>query len=166
MTPLATAFLVFLAGQRLGELALARRNTTRLLEQGAREVAAAHYPLIVALHAAWIVALVLLGWSHPVHVGWLAVFAVLQVFRVWILATLGRRWTTRIIVIDEPLVRSGPFRWMDHPNYALVSVEIVVAPLVLGLPWVALVFGLLNLAVLSQRIRAEEAALSPLRARA
>lgn len=113
--PEAVRFLVFLIVQRLGELALARSNTRRLLARGAPEVAAAHYPLIVALHTAWVVALVIWGWDRPVHLGWLAVFAALQLFRVWILASLGRRWTTRIIVLDEPLVARGPFRFLRIP---------------------------------------------------
>lgn len=161
--PEAVRFLVFLIVQRLGELALARSNTRRLLARGAREVAAAHYPLIVALHTAWVVALVIWGWDRPVHLGWLAVFAALQLFRVWILASLGRRWTTRIIVLDEPLVARGPFRFLRHPNYTLVVAEIAVAPLVLGLPWVAVVFSVLNAAVLTLRIRAENAVLAHLR---
>lgn len=161
--PEAVRFLVFLIVQRLGELALARSNTRRLLARGAREVAAAHYPLIVALHTAWVVALVIWGWDRPVHLGWLAVFAALQLFRVWILASLGRRWTTRIIVLDEPLVARGPFRFLRHPNYTLVVAEIAVAPLMLGLPWVAVVFSVLNAAVLTLRIRAENAVLAHLR---
>ena len=159
----ALAFLAFLIAQRLGELVLARRNTAALLARGAVEHAPGHYPLIVALHTAWIVALVVFGWNNPLHLGWLSVFALLQVFRVWILASLGPRWTTRIIVLDEPLVARGPFRLMRHPNYALVVAEIAVAPLVLGLPWVALVFSILNAAMLTVRIRAENAALSHLR---
>ena len=154
-------FLGFLILQRLSELLIARRNTARLLAGGAREVAPEHYPLIVALHAAWITALVVFGWGASVNLVWLAVFAVLQAFRVWILATLGGRWTTRIIVTDTPLVARGPFRFIDHPNYALVVAEIAVAPLVLGLWWVALVFTVLNGIVLSIRIRAEDAALRP-----
>lgn len=159
----ALAFLAFLIVQRLAELALARRNTAALLARGAVEHAAGHYPLIVALHGAWILTLVALGWNAPLHLGWLGVFVLLQVFRVWILASLGARWTTRIIVLNAPLVARGPFRLMRHPNYALVVAEIAVAPLVLGLPWVALVFSILNAAMLTVRIRAENAALAHLR---
>lgn len=155
----AAIFLAFIVGQRLVELAVARRNTARLMARGAREEGAAHYPYMVALHSAWVTALVLLGWDEPVHLGWLAAYAVLQAFRVWILATLGGRWTTRIIVTDEPLVARGPFALMRHPNYALVVAEIAVAPLVLGLVWVAVVFSALNAAMLFVRVRAEDAAL-------
>ena len=156
----AVAFLLFLAAQRLGELALARRNTARLLARGAVEHGAGHYPAIVALHASWFGALALWGWDEPLRLGWLAVFAVLQVLRAWVLATLGERWTTRIVVTPDPPVSGGPFRFLPHPNYAVVMAEIAVAPLVLGLPWVALVFGALNLALLLLvRIPAEDRAL-------
>lgn len=159
----ATLFLGFIIAQRLGELWLAKRNTAALLARGATEVAAGHYPLIVALHTLWILCLVWFGWSEPVNIGWLLVFVVLQGFRLWILGTLGPRWTTRIIVLDEPLVARGPFRLMRHPNYALVVAEIAVAPLVLGLWWVAIIFSILNGIVLFIRIRAENAALAHLR---
>ena len=160
MTVGAGLFLAFLVLQRLAELALSRRNTRALMAEGAREVAPGHYPLIVALHAAWITALVVLGHDAQLQIGWLVIFAVLQLFRLWILRTLGRRWTTRIIVTDTPLVAYGPYRWIAHPNYLLVVCEIAVAPLVLGLGWVAVVFSVLNAAVLSIRIRAENAALA------
>nr|WP_214650089.1 isoprenylcysteine carboxylmethyltransferase family protein [Palleronia pontilimi] len=160
----AALFLGFLVVQRLSELVLARRNTRRLLAQGAREVAPEHYKLIVALHAAWLGALALFGHDAAVQPGWLAVFVVLQGVRLWILGSLGRRWTTRIIVLDEPLVARGPYRFVKHPNYALVVAEIAVAPLVLGLVWVAVIFSILNAGVLAIRIRAEDDALKSLRA--
>ncbi len=116
---------------------------------------------MVALHSAWVLCLLIFGYSQDIHPGWLALYAVLQVFRVWILGTLGARWTTRIIVIDEPLVVKGPFRFIPHPNYTLVVFEIFVAPMVLGLTWVALVFSVLNAAMLYHRINVEDAALRP-----
>jgi methyltransferase len=155
----ALVFLAFLVLQRLSELGLARRNTARLLGEGAREVAPGHYPLIVALHTAWLIALAAWGWDEPLSAFWLGIFVVLQGLRVWVLATLGRRWTTRIIVTDAPLVRAGPFRFLRHPNYTVVVAEIFVAPMVLGLVWVAVAFSLLNAAVLAVRIRAENRAL-------
>ena len=160
----AILFLGFVLFQRLGELVLARRNTARLMARGAVEHGAGHYPAIVALHAAWLATLVCFGWDQPLHLGWLAVFTVLQALRIWVLVTLGPRWTTRIVVIDEPLVLRGPFRFLPHPNYAVVIAEIAVTPLVLGLPWVALVFSVLNAALLfGVRIPAENRALAPLR---
>ncbi|MDQ1901614.1 isoprenylcysteine carboxylmethyltransferase family protein [Paracoccus sp. WLY502] len=100
-----------------------------------------------------------LGWPNPVHLGWLAAFAVLQVLRLWVLLSLGSRWTTRIIVLDEPLVARGPYRWVSHPNYLVVIAEIAVAPMVLGLWPVAAVFTILNALVLRVRIREEARAL-------
>lgn len=161
MTLGAALFLSFLVVQRLAELALARRNTARLLAQGAREVAPEHYPLIVALHTGWLLCLAAFGYDAAIHPVWLVVFVVLQAIRLWILVSLGGRWTTRIIVTDTPLVARGPYRWINHPNYLLVVAEIAVAPLVLGLGWVALVFSALNAAVLAIRIRAEDRALRP-----
>lgn len=154
-------FLAFIVIQRLGELVIAKRNTAALLARGAHEVGAAHYPVMVALHSAWVLCLLIFGYSQEIHLGWLALYAVLQVLRVWILGTLGRRWTTRIIVIDEPLVAKGPFRFIPHPNYTLVVFEIFVAPMVLGLVWVALLFSLLNAAMLYHRIGVEDGALRP-----
>lgn len=155
----ALAFIAFLLLQRGAELVLARYNTRRLLARGAVEHGAGHYPLVVLLHAMWLLAIATLGWSNPVHLGWLAAFAALQLLRVWVLASLGPRWTTRIIVLDEPLVARGPYRWLPHPNYAVVIAEIIVAPMVLGLWQVAGIFTLLNAAVLTIRIRAEGRAL-------
>ena len=157
--PAALAFMAFLLLQRGGELLLARRNTSRLLARGAVEHGAGHYPLMVAMHAAWLLAICALGWSNPVSAGWLAAFVLLQLLRVWVLATLGERWTTRIIVLDAPLVAKGPYRFMAHPNYAVVVAEIVVAPMVLGLWQVALVFTVLNAAMLRVRIGTEAQAL-------
>ncbi|MCX8224580.1 MAG: hypothetical protein OTI35_00785 [Sulfitobacter sp.] len=154
-------FLAFIVVQRLGELVIAKRNTAALLARGAHEVGAAHYPVMVALHSAWVLCLLIFGFSQEIHLGWLALYAVFQVFRVWILDTLGRRWTTRIIVIDEPLVAKGPFRFIPHPNYTLVVFEIFAAPMVLGLVWVALLFSVLNAAMLYHRIGVEDGALRP-----
>lgn len=162
MTPWwpSAAFIAFLIAQRLAELRLARRNTARALAAGAREHGAAHYPLIVALHASWLASIAVFGLGQPVQPGWLALFLLLQGLRLWVLATLGDRWTTRIIVWPgRPLVRRGPYRWLAHPNYAVVVAEIAVAPMVLGLGWVAVVFSVLNAAVLAVRIRAENRAL-------
>ena len=154
-------FLAFIVVQRLGELVIAKRNTATLLARGAHEAGAAHYPVMVALHSAWVLCLLIFGYSQDIHLGWLALYAVFQVFRVWIIGTLGRRWTTRIIVIDEPLVAKGPFRFIPHPNYTLVVFEVFVAPMVLGLIWVAFLFSALNAAMLYHRIRVEDGALRP-----
>jgi methyltransferase len=158
---MTVAILLFVTLQRLGELVLARRNTARLLAREAYEVAPGHYPLIVLLHAAWLLGLWWLAFDAPVSWSWLAAFVVLQGLRVWVLLTLGERWTTRIIVLPgAPLVSGGPYRLLSHPNYAVVVAEIAVLPLVFGLTSYALVFSLLNAIVLAIRIRAENAALA------
>lgn len=155
------AFLAFLCLQRLSELVIAQRNTARLLAKGGREAGASHYPLIVALHTAWLVGLAYFSWGEPVNWWFVALYAVLQVFRVWILISLGARWTTRIIVLPEaPLVARGPYRFVRHPNYLLVACEIACAPAIFGLWIFAAVFSVLNAAVLYLRISVENKALS------
>ena len=160
---LAGLILGLVTLQRLGELLLARRNTGRLLAQGAHEVAADHYPLIVALHGAWLAGLWYFAFyeaAGSVSWTWLGVFVILQALRVWVIATLGPRWTTRIIVLPgAPLVASGPYRFVSHPNYCVVAAEILVLPLVFDLLWYGIVFSILNAVVLWIRIRAEAAAL-------
>ncbi|MGN6589849.1 MAG: isoprenylcysteine carboxyl methyltransferase family protein [Sphingomicrobium sp.] len=146
--------------QRVGELWLSNRNTRRLLAQGAHEHAPEHYPLIVVLHAAWLIALWLLALSRTIDPFWLGLFVVIELARIWTLASLGERWTTRIIVLPgTPLVRRGPYRWINHPNYWIVIAEIAVLPLVFGLWWVSLLFSLLNAALLIVRIHQENRAL-------
>lgn len=154
------ALLAFITVERIGELWLSRRNTRRLLSQGAQEHGSGHYPLIVAVHALWLGALWWLARSRPIDGFWLALFVLLELARLWVLTTLGPRWTTRIIVLpDAPLVTSGPYRFVNHPNYWVVIGEIAVLPLVFGLWQVALLFSILNAAVLAVRIQAENRAL-------
>ncbi len=157
---LSIVVLVLVTVQRLGELVLANRNTARLKARGAHEVGASHYPLIVLLHAAWLGGLWLLAWNRPVSLPWLALFIVLQGLRVWVISSLGGRWTTRILILPgAPLVRKGPYRFISHPNYVVVASEIAALPLAFGLPIFALVFSALNAGVLFIRIREEARAL-------
>lgn len=156
-------FLILLAVtcQRLGELWLSNRNTRRLLAQGAREHAPGHYPLIVALHSTWLAVLWVLAPLRTVDVFWLSFFILIEIARIWVLASLGPRWTTRILVLPGArLVRHGPYRFLNHPNYLVVMAEIAVLPLVFGLWQTALIFSLLNSAILAVRVRAENRALS------
>jgi methyltransferase len=157
---LGIVILALVTLQRIGELWLSNRNTRRLLAQGAHEVGARHYPLIVGVHFWWLALLWWLAPDRPIAWSWLAIFVLLQIARLWVLATLGPRWTTRIIVVPgAPLVRRGPYRWVNHPNYLVVIGEIAVLPLVFGLWPVALIFTVLNAAVLWIRIRDEDRAL-------
>jgi methyltransferase len=153
--------LAFVTVQRFAELALARRNTQRLRAVGAVEYGRAHYIAIVALHAVWLAGLWGLGYDRPVDRVFLVGFGVLQAARIWVIASLGRRWTTRIMVLaGETMVRRGPYRLIRHPNYLIVMLEIAVVPLALGLPLYAAVFFALNVLALRVRIRAENAALA------
>lgn len=155
------AILALVTLERLIELPIARANTKRLMEAGGHEVAPGHYPLIVALHAAWLAALWWLAPTQHIRPLWLALFFLIEFGRLWVLASLGERWTTRIIVVPgEMLVRSGPYRFVEHPNYLVVIGEILVLPLAFGLWRTALIFSLLNAVVLTIRIREENRALS------
>ncbi len=158
--------LALVACQRLAELVLARRNTRRLLARGGVEVGAGHYPLMVALHAGWLLAMALLiAPSTPLSVPLLTLYGLLQLARLWVQATLGRYWTTRIVIVaDAPLIQGGPYRFLRHPNYAVVVAEVAVLPLVFGAWEIAALFSALNLALLRHRIHIEEAALAPRRA--
>ncbi|HVC52054.1 MAG TPA: isoprenylcysteine carboxylmethyltransferase family protein [Stellaceae bacterium] len=156
------AVLAAVAVQRGGELALAEANTRRLRACGAHEVDPGGYKWFVLLHAGWLVALAATvpPSASPVW-PWLAVYAALQLGRVWVIATLGRRWTTRVIVLPgAPLMQGGPYRLLRHPNYAIVAGEIAVLPLAFGAVGVALSFSLGNLLLTVRRIMIEDQALA------
>jgi methyltransferase len=150
--------LALVALARLLELGLARRNTRRLLAAGAIEAGRGHYPLIVAVHAAWFLALLLfVPPSRAPQWPWLGLFLLLQPLRIWVIATLGRLWTTRVVSLPQAaLVRAGPYRFLRHPNYLIVELELISFPLAFGAPIIAFAFGLTNALVLSWRIRIED----------
>jgi methyltransferase len=158
--------LGLVAVQRGIELVYASRNTRRLLAAGGVEIGARHYPLFVLLHASWLVAMAVVIPAQTLPNWWLlGLFAVLQALRVWVVRTLGPYWTTRIITVpNAPLVRGGPYRFFRHPNYLVVVGEIAVLPLAFGAVWIALIFSLLNAALLVLRTRVEENALTTRRA--
>jgi methyltransferase len=158
-------FVALIAAQRLLELHISREHENALRAKGAYERGAAHYPLIVALHAAWLLTMLLEGWLRgtelsPLWPLWVALFLGGQALRYWAILSLGERWTTRIMVLPgASLIGRGPYKFLPHPNYLAVVLEIFAAPLVFGAWITAGVFTLLNAGVLLVRIRAEELAL-------
>jgi methyltransferase len=152
--------VTLVAAQRLAELVWARRNTRRLLARDGIEYGSAHYPLIVALHAAWLAAMVLfIPVDRTPYSAAIALYLLLQPLRYWTMTSLGEYWTTRIIVVPgaEP-VRRGPYRFLSHPNYTIVALEIPLLPAAFGAWKMAAVFGVINVALLAYRIRVEQAA--------
>ncbi len=160
------AILIYVVLQRLMELFVSHRNTKQLLARGAHEAGASHYPVMIAMHVSWIVAIV--GWvlwtSPPVQSIFFLLFVLVQGLRMWTMMSLGPYWTTRIITLPRaPLVMAGPYKYLRHPNYVVVVLEIALLPLVYGAWHIAAVFSVLNAAMLWVRIRAENAALKPRR---
>ncbi|HWM90472.1 MAG TPA: isoprenylcysteine carboxylmethyltransferase family protein [Thermoanaerobaculia bacterium] len=166
---LYTALVVLAAVGRLLELRIANRNRRLLLARGGIEVAPGHYPWMVALHTAWLISCPLEVWllGRP-FIPWLAavslaLFLGAFALRYWVISTLGERWTTRIVCLPGvPPITGGPYRWLRHPNYLAVVLEIVSLPLVHTAWLTALVFSLLDGILLRVRIRAEEEGLSRL----
>jgi methyltransferase len=157
--------LALVALQRLAELIHARRNTAWLRRHGAVEADAVGYPLYVLLHTAWLMSLALLVPAATQPNWWLiGLFGLLQLGRIWVIASLGRYWTTRIITLpDAPLMRTGPYRYLKHPNYLLVIAEVAVLPLAFGAVEIAAIFSSLNLILIARRVRLEERVLAPRR---
>ena len=165
--PLVTA--VALVGlQRLVELLLSRGHERLLRARGAVERGRGHYPLIVALHALWLLSTLVEGllrgpdppayWPVP-----LALFMLVQPLRYWVIFSLGEYWNTRILdVPGTKLVRLGPYRYLRHPNYLVVAAEIFTFPLIFGAWITAVVFSALNAALLYVRIKSENRALAEL----
>jgi methyltransferase len=154
---LAVAIVLLVAVQRLAELIHGERNARRLLAQGAVEAGAGHYPILVLVHAGGLMALLIVASRAPA-IDWrlLGLYGLLQVGRFWVLASLGRYWTTRLISLPgAPLVRRGPYRFLRHPNYLIVVTEVAVLPLAFGAWRTAVVFSVLNAALLAWRVRIE-----------
>ena len=155
--------LALVTAQRIGELFLDRSNTAALLLQGGEEDGAEHYKFFLILHSAWLVSLLIWVVSTGAEPNWLllGLYILLQAGRLWVLRTLGRYWTTRIITVPSaPIVMSGPYRFVRHPNYVVVVCEIALLPLVFDGWEIALVFSVLNAALLHVRIRTEDSVLA------
>lgn len=160
----------FVVLQRLLEVLYARSNEIAMRRQGAIEVGAGHYKWIVLLHILFFLSLVLEVWTMEwgFGSGWqvfLIIFAIAQILRVWVLASLGRFWNTKILILPgAEKVKKGPYRWLPHPNYIVVALEIAALPLIFGAWRTALIFSILNaLLLLLVRIPAEEKALQQLK---
>ena len=163
MQTAAILLIGYIVAQRVGELAWSNRNTRRLLADGAIEVGAGHYPILVLMHAAWLISLIvwLAFTDSDINWLWLIIFAGLQGGRLWVLLSLGRYWTTRIITMPgTPLVRRGPYRFLRHPNYLVVIGEIAVVPLIFNAWPIAVGFSVFNLLILRRRIAIEDTALA------
>ncbi len=162
---LLAGFLICHVVQRLSELYISSRNTRALLARGAVEHGQRHYPWIVVMHVLFPIALtaeVLLLRTGPGALGllWLALWLAAQLLRWSTMQALGERWTTRVLVLPGvPLVTSGPYRWLRHPNYVAVVIELLAAPLMFGAWRTALLFSAANALALTVRIRCEERAL-------
>jgi methyltransferase len=154
--------------QRLAELAYSRRNERRLKAEGGVEHGAGHYPVIAGLHLAWLISMLLeVPADAPVRWPFLIAFLALQGLRAWVMTSLGRHWTTRVIVVPgRPLVRVGPYRYLKHPNYLVVAGEIALLPLAFGAWRIAVVYSVLNALLLWHRIRVENRALASVSAAA
>ena len=166
-------FIGLLVAERLLELVLSTRNARRVLALGGKELGQRHFRVMTVLHTAFLVACVaeavLLQRAFPGTLGWvaLAIALLAQALRYWAIVTLGHRWNTRIIVLPgaEP-VTTGPYRFMRHPNYLAVILELFAVPLIHGAYLASLTFTAANAAMLLVRIRAEEQALGVEYARA
>ncbi len=147
---------------RAAELVYARHNTKLLLADGAEEFGSRHYPLFVILHGGWLLALLFgVEGTTEVNIPILGVFGLLLFGRLWVILTLGPYWTTRIISSTEfPLIRNGPYRLLRHPNYWIVTGEVFVLPVSFGAWQIAILFSILNAALLLWRIRVENEALA------
>jgi methyltransferase len=161
MTPAQWAALI-VGIQRLCEIRLSRRNANRLIAEGGREIGTGHYPILVAVHAAWLAAIAfLIPAGSPVHWPVILAYLVVQAGRYWVVATLGRHWTFKVIDMPAaPLVRRGPYRWLRHPNYVVVMLEVALLPLAFGAWEIAAVFSAAHLAVLAWRLRGENASIA------
>lgn len=164
-----TLLVAAVALERVAELVVSKRNAAWSLERGGVETGRRHYLVMVVLHTGLLVGVLAEVWlRRPEFVPWLgysmlALVVASQALRWWCIAALGRRWNTRVIVVPGmPPVTRGPYRWLRHPNYVAVVVEGFALPLVHSAWITAVVFTVANAALLTVRIRVEDAALASL----
>jgi methyltransferase len=156
----AVALLAWVTLERVGELVWGNQNARRLLASGGVEFGRKHYAGLAVLNLAWLAVLWLWGYDRPVRPTFVIIFVLLQCGRLWVLMSLGRRWTTRIIVLPgASLVAGGPYRVLKHPAYIIGTAEMAVVPLALGMPIWAALFFVFTVIGLPIRIRAENRAL-------
>jgi methyltransferase len=154
--------LIAVAAQRLGELIYSNRNTKRLLAKGGAEVGKGHYPILISIHTGWIIAMAIMA-PPDNRIIWtfLGLYGVVQIGRYWVLHTLGPYWSTRVIDLpNAPLIHQGPYRWIRHPNYVVVVLEIAILPAALQLWEIAIIFSILNAGILIWRIKIENQVLA------
>lgn len=168
MNPFLLVLFMFVIIQRFVELIIAKRNEKWMKRRGAIEVGIAHYKWFVIVHGLFFVCL-FVEWLYQQPLtsvnGWLfSLFAALQVGRLWCIMSLGRYWNTKIIYLPGvPLVKKGPYKYMKHPNYLIVGLELVILPLLFQAYWCAIIFPLLHLLLLRIRIPIENKALLELK---
>jgi len=162
-----TFFILFVILLRIGELILSKRNESWLLKQGAIEYGQKHYPFMIALHVLFIVSMII---EYPTkqietfNLFLLVFYLLLLVFKVWIIVSLGKFWNTKIYHIPNcPLIKNGPYKYFKHPNYMVVIIEIAIIPMVFNLYWTSIAFTVLNLIMLSVRIKEEDRVLKNLK---
>ena len=154
--------IILVALQRLYEMKLAGQNTKQLLSQGAKEYFPKHYILFVILHSTWLLVLFFysLTYNLPIYIIPLIIYLIIQFLRFWTLKSLGSYWTTKIISLPgAPLVKSGPYKYIKHPNYIIAFLEILILPLVFGLWKISIIFSIIKLFLLIYRIKKEDSVL-------
>lgn len=161
----AVVFLLVIIIQRLVEVAIAKSNEKWMKSQGAQEFGQSHYRLMVLMHTAFFVCLITEGlWLKPSISSlwplWIGLFILTQIARIWVLTSLGKYWNTKIIVLpNAKVVSKGPYRFVRHPNYVIVTIELIIIPLAFNAFVTLFLFAVLNQIILTIRIQEEEKAL-------
>jgi methyltransferase len=156
-------FISFIILLRIGELLLSKRNEKWLLQKGAIEYGKEHYPFIVALHILFLLSLIFeyTQQQTPSYNFFLLIFYFfLLAFKAWVILSLGKFWNTKIYhIANVPLINKGPYKYLKHPNYLIVIIEIAIIPLIFHLYYTAVIFTILNIIILFVRIKEENIAL-------